>query len=69
MANELDGLRTLLASLESGSMQIRHSGKDVTVEEIRKLKIDITSIERALARVKVGGAQAGTAPTLSEGKL
>lgn len=47
---ELAVLRQFLEALESGSMTIRESGKDVTQREIDKLKPDIAYLEKVLAR-------------------
>jgi hypothetical protein len=48
---ELVVLRQFLEALESGSMTIRESGKDVTQREIDKLKPDIAYLEKVLARM------------------
>jgi hypothetical protein len=39
--DELAGLRRLLDALESGSMKLLLNGRDVTQEEVAKLKPDI----------------------------
>jgi ribosomal protein L7Ae-like RNA K-turn-binding protein len=50
--DELAGLRHLLDALESGSMKLLLNGRDVTQEEVAKLKPDIEYLESVLARIR-----------------
>ena len=50
--DELGSLRRLLDALESGSMKLLQNGRDVTQEEVAKLKPDI---EAVLARIRSSG--------------
>jgi hypothetical protein len=49
--DELASLRDLLEALETGSMKLLRNGRDVTQEEIAKLKPDIEYLESVLARI------------------
>jgi hypothetical protein len=53
--DELAGLRHLLDALESGSMKLLLNGRDVTQEEVAKLKPDIEYLESVLARIRSSG--------------
>jgi hypothetical protein len=53
--DELAGLRRLLDALETGSMKLLRNGKDVTQEEVAKLKPDIEYFESVLARIRSSG--------------
>jgi hypothetical protein len=53
--DELASLRRLLDALESGSMMLLLNGKDVTQEEVAKLKPDIEYLEAVLARIRSSG--------------
>jgi hypothetical protein len=57
--DELAGLRRLLDALESGSMKLLLNGRDVTQEEVAKLKPDIEYLESVLARVRSTGKSHG----------
>jgi hypothetical protein len=57
--DELAGLRRLLDALESGSMKLLLNGRDVTQEEVAKLKPDIEYLESVLARVRSSGKSHG----------
>jgi hypothetical protein len=50
--DELASLRHLLDALESGSMKLLLNGRDVTQEEVAKLKPDIEYLESVLARIR-----------------
>jgi len=50
--DELASLRHLLEALETGSMKLLRNGKDVTQEEVAKLKPDIEYLESVLARIR-----------------
>jgi hypothetical protein len=52
--DELASLRRLLHALETGSMIISQGGKDITQEEVAKLKPDIEYLESVLARMRSG---------------
>ena len=47
---DLARMRTLLASLESGRARIEAKGTDRSAREAEKLRIDIASLERRIAR-------------------
>lgn len=47
---ELAVLRQLLKALQSGEMTLHQHGKDVTNQEMDKLKPDIAFLEKVLAR-------------------
>ena len=49
--DELGSLRRLLDALEFGSMKLLQNGRDVTQEEVAKLKPDIEYLEAVLARI------------------
>jgi hypothetical protein len=51
----LTSLRRLLDALESGSMKLLLNGRDVTQEEVGKLKPDIEYLESVLARIRSSG--------------
>jgi hypothetical protein len=53
--DELASLRRLLDALESGSMKLLLNGRDVTKEEVAKLKPDIEYLESVLARIRSSG--------------
>jgi hypothetical protein len=53
--DELTSLRRLLDALESGSMKILLNGRDVTQEELAKLKPDIEYLESVLTRIRSTG--------------
>jgi len=53
--DEFASLRRLLDALESGSMKILLKGRDVTQEELAKLKPDIEYLESVLARIRSTG--------------
>jgi hypothetical protein len=53
--DELASLRRLLDALESGSMKLLLNGRDVTQEEVAKLKPDIEYLESVLARIRSSG--------------
>jgi hypothetical protein len=53
--DELASLRHLMDALESGSMKLLLNGRDVTQEEIAKLKPDIEYLESVLARIRSSG--------------
>ena len=53
--DELGSLRRLLKALESGSMKLLLNGRDVTQEEVAKLKPDIEYLESVLARIRSSG--------------
>jgi hypothetical protein len=53
--DELASLRYLLDALESGSMKLLLNGRDVTREEVAKLKPDIEYLESVLARIRSSG--------------
>ena len=53
--DELASLRRLLDALESRSMKLLLNGRDVTQEEVAKLKPDIEYIESVLARIRSSG--------------
>ena len=53
--DELASLRRLLDALESGSMKFLLNGRDVTKEEVAKLKPDIEYLESVLARIRSTG--------------
>jgi hypothetical protein len=53
--DELTSLRRLLDALESGSMKLLLNGRDVTQEEVGKLKPDIEYLESVLARIRSSG--------------
>ena len=53
--DELASLRRLLDALESGSMKLLQNGRDVTQEEVAKLKPDIEYLEVVLARIRSSG--------------
>ena len=53
--DELASLRHLLDALESGSMKLLLNGRDVTQEELAKLKPDIEYFESVLARIRSSG--------------
>ena len=53
--DELASLRRLLDALESGSMKLLQNGRDVTQEEVAKLKPDIEYLEAVLARIRSSG--------------
>ena len=53
--DELASLRHLLDALESGSMKLLLNGRDVTQEEVAKLKPDIEYLESVLARIRSSG--------------
>jgi hypothetical protein len=53
--DELAGLRHLLDALESGSMKLLLNGRDVTQDEVAKLKPDIEYLESVLARIRSSG--------------
>jgi hypothetical protein len=57
-ADELAGLRSFLARLESGSMKLSEYGKDLTQKEIGILKLEIKHLEDVLARLRKGGTHA-----------
>jgi hypothetical protein len=44
-----------LDALESGSMKLLLNGRDVTPEEVAKLKPDIEYLEAVLARIRSSG--------------
>ena len=48
-------LRRLLDALASGSMKLLLNGRDVTQEEVAKLKPDIEYLESILARIRSTG--------------
>jgi hypothetical protein len=50
--DELASLRRLLDALETGSMKLLRNEKDVTQEEVAKLKPDIEYLESVLARIR-----------------
>jgi hypothetical protein len=56
--DELASLRRLLDALESGSMKLLLNGRDVTQEEVAKLKPDIEYLESVLARIRSGKSNA-----------
>jgi hypothetical protein len=56
--DELGSLRRLLDALESGSMKLLLNGRDVTQEEVAKLKPDIEYLEAVLARIRRSGKHA-----------
>ena len=56
--DELASLRRLLDALESGSMKLLLNGRDVTQEEVAKLKPDIEYLESVLARIRSGRSNA-----------
>jgi hypothetical protein len=56
--DELASLRRLLDALESGSMKLLQNGRDVTQEEVAKLKPDIEYLEAVLARIRRSGKHA-----------
>ena len=56
--DELASLRRLLDALESGSMKLLQNGRDVTQEEVAKLKPDIEYLEAVLARIRSSGKHA-----------
>jgi hypothetical protein len=51
-ADDLREIRAFLARLESGQLQLRRSGKDVTQEEIAILKQEVAFLEKIIARPK-----------------
>jgi hypothetical protein len=53
--DELASLRHPLDALESGSMKLLLNGRDVTQEEVAKLKPDIEYLESVLARIRSSG--------------
>ena len=53
--DELASLRRLLDALASGSMKLLLNGRDVTQEEVAKLKPDIEYLESILARIRSTG--------------
>ena len=53
--DELASLRRLLDALESGSMKLLLNARDVTQEEVAKLKPDIEYIKSVLARIRSSG--------------
>ena len=53
--DELASLRRLLDALKSGLMKLLLNGRDVTQEEVAKLKPDIEYIESVLARIRSTG--------------
>jgi len=53
--DELASLRRLMGTLESGSMKLFLNGRDVTQEELAKLKPDIEYLESVLARIRSTG--------------
>jgi hypothetical protein len=57
--DELAGLRRLLDALESGSMRLLLNGRDVTQEEVARLKPDIEYLESVLARIRSTGKSHG----------
>jgi hypothetical protein len=57
--DELAGLRRLLDALESGSMKLLLNGRDVTQEEVARLKPDIEYLESVLARIRSTGKSHG----------
>jgi hypothetical protein len=56
--DELAGLRRFLDALETGSMKLLRNNKDVTQEEVAKLKPDIEYLESVLARIRSGKSNA-----------
>jgi hypothetical protein len=56
--DELASLRRLLDALETGSMKLLRNNKDVTQEEVAKLKPDIEYLESVLARIRSGRSNA-----------
>jgi hypothetical protein len=56
--DELASLRRFLDALESGSMKLFLNGKDVTQEEVTKLKPDLEYLESVLARIRSTGKHA-----------
>ena len=56
--DELASLRRVLSALESGSMKLLLNGRDVTQEEVAKLKPDIEYLESVLARIRSGRSNA-----------
>jgi len=52
--DELANLRRLLHALETGSMIISQHEKDVTQEEVAKLKPEIEYLESVLVRIRSG---------------
>ncbi len=60
--DELASLRRLLDALETGSMKLLRNNKDVTQEEVAKLKPDIEYLESVLARIRSGKSQCLKAP-------
>jgi hypothetical protein len=56
--DELAGLRRFLDALETGSMKLLQNNKDVTQEEVAKLKPDIEYLESVLARIRSGKSNA-----------
>ena len=57
-ADELAGLKSFLARLESGSMKLSEYGKDLTQKEIGVLKLEIKHLEDVLARLRKRGTHA-----------
>ena len=53
--DELASLRRLMGALKSGSMKLLLNGRDVTQEEVAKLKPDIEYLESVLARIRSSG--------------
>jgi hypothetical protein len=53
--DELASVRRLLSALESGSMKLLLNGRDVTQQEVAKLKPDIEYLESVLARIRSTG--------------
>jgi hypothetical protein len=53
--DELASLRRLFDALESGSMKLLLNGRDVTHEEVAKVKPDIEYLESVLARIRSTG--------------
>ncbi len=56
--DELASLRHLMDALESGSIKLLLNGRDVTQEELAKLKPDIEYLESVLARIRSGRSNA-----------
>jgi len=53
--DELASLRRLMDALASGSMKLLLNGRDITQEEVAKLKPDIEYLESILARIRSTG--------------
>jgi hypothetical protein len=56
--DELASLRRFLDALETGSMKLLRNNKDITQEEVAKLKPDIEYLESVLARIRSGKSNA-----------